>query len=529
MAQNKPFFIENFSSRVEIANTCLSDGVDYTDRHITIQSSPFRHLLLHSLLDESFFSSVKSELLQLRFHPKECDLFKLKQTRDFGKYPEVDCLDEESASLKRFLDLVNNDLKSWICSVFNVKLNGLVSVSGSIYNQTDYLLCHDDKLEGRKIAFIFYLVDEDWSGNEDGGCLRLFSSDHNFVPCGLPSKIIAPVSNTFVMFEVVPGSYHDVSEVLTNRSPRLAISGWFHSSEPSARDDHLRAPLRLGHDMQLCEDDIDFFVNCINECYTDQTDIDRIVQIRQVFEDESILELDKFFSNEFIQNLMRSEADFKFPTSQCPVFERFKTLCSDSVLFASLKRLVTHEMMFALLCQLTGVEMHPESASLLSFEESQLGSHASAEKKYRCEFELRKVERSSYSVLTDDAEVMNKNSSNGTETELPNGGSFENLQESQQKVVNLDFGSGLDEEIDVFSLHLHAFFLPKNGVWDEDWGGFIVYVDEEGQEIQRLTPKHNCLTLAYVDSKTKSFLKYSNCLGGDNFYYHLMCRFYVER
>ena len=150
-------------------------------------------------------------------------------------------------------------------------------------------------------------------------------------------------------------------------------------------------------------------------------------------------------------------------------------------------------------------------------------------RKYRCEFELRKVERSSYSVLTDDAEVMNKNSSNGTETELPNGGSFENLQESQQKVVNLDFGSGLDEEIDVFSLHLHAFFLPKNGVWDEDWGGFIVYVDEEGQEIQRLTPKHNCLTLAYVDSKTKSFLKYSNCLGGDNFYYHLMCRFYVER
>ena len=104
--------------------------------------------------------------------------------------------------------------------MFNVKLNGLVSVSGSIYNQTDYLLCHDDKLEGRKIAFIFYLVDEDWSGNEDGGCLRLFSSDHNFVPCGLPSKIIAPVSNTFVMFEVVPGK-----QMITLAISKVAATG----------------------------------------------------------------------------------------------------------------------------------------------------------------------------------------------------------------------------------------------------------------------------------------------------------------
>ena len=36
----------------------------------------------------------------------------------------------------------------------------------------------------------------------------------------------------------------------------------------------------------------------------------------------------------------------------------------------------------------------------------------------------------------------------------------------------------------------------------------MVYVDEEGEEIQRIIPKHNCLTLAYVDSETKlsSFL-----------------------
>ena len=34
----------------------------------------------------------------------------------------------------------------------------------------DVLLCHDDELEGRRIAFIFYLVPE-WT-KEDGGEMR---------------------------------------------------------------------------------------------------------------------------------------------------------------------------------------------------------------------------------------------------------------------------------------------------------------------------------------------------------------------
>ena len=44
----------------------------------------------------------------------------------------------------------------------------------------DYLLCHDDDIhgtvEGRRIAFIYYLVSEDWK-ETDGGTLDLFSTD----------------------------------------------------------------------------------------------------------------------------------------------------------------------------------------------------------------------------------------------------------------------------------------------------------------------------------------------------------------
>lgn len=40
----------------------------------------------------------------------------------------------------------------------------------------DTLLCHDDELEGRRIAYIYYLVPENWTSG-DGGSLDLFSMD----------------------------------------------------------------------------------------------------------------------------------------------------------------------------------------------------------------------------------------------------------------------------------------------------------------------------------------------------------------
>lgn len=44
-----------------------------------------------------------------------------------------------------------------------------------IFVTADVLLCHDDELEGRRIAFILYLVPP-WD-TADGGALDLFSMD----------------------------------------------------------------------------------------------------------------------------------------------------------------------------------------------------------------------------------------------------------------------------------------------------------------------------------------------------------------
>ena len=52
-----------------------------------------------------------------------------------------------------------------------------IDMTSSKYKQTDYLLCHDDDIhgdkEGRRIAFVYYLVPSDWS-SVDGGQLDLF-------------------------------------------------------------------------------------------------------------------------------------------------------------------------------------------------------------------------------------------------------------------------------------------------------------------------------------------------------------------
>ena len=36
----------------------------------------------------------------------------------------------------------------------------------------DVLLCHDDELEGRRIAYIFYLVPPDWEIKDGGMCIN---------------------------------------------------------------------------------------------------------------------------------------------------------------------------------------------------------------------------------------------------------------------------------------------------------------------------------------------------------------------
>lgn len=78
----------------------------------------------------------------------------------------------------------------------------------------------------RRIAFIIYLVQPDWSLS-DGGCLQLFESVSDatlglYAQPGRIVKSLVPRFNSMAFFEVTPTSYHQVQEVL-RRDDRVSI------------------------------------------------------------------------------------------------------------------------------------------------------------------------------------------------------------------------------------------------------------------------------------------------------------------
>lgn len=72
---------------------------------------------------------------------------------------------------------------------------------------SDYLLCHDDCVDDRSVAFIYYL-NYDWL-DDWGGTLDIYSVDKN---CNAKEKVnhINPEFNTMIFFPVGRNTYHQV-------------------------------------------------------------------------------------------------------------------------------------------------------------------------------------------------------------------------------------------------------------------------------------------------------------------------------
>jgi Rps23 Pro-64 3,4-dihydroxylase Tpa1-like proline 4-hydroxylase len=193
----------------------LSNEFVYLSQKKFKNAEPFPHLFVDGFFDEAKLNIVFKELLKENFERKESDLFSLYQTQDF-----------ETSQSKKLLEfreiLISKEFLSFMESLTGLKLKTWkISLAGSLYEDGDYLLCHDDRLEGRKIAFMIYLNDLE---KKNGGSLDLFSSVK-----GKPDniiKFIQPKFNRFVIFEVSRTSFHQVAEVIGKQ--RFAIGGWFY-------------------------------------------------------------------------------------------------------------------------------------------------------------------------------------------------------------------------------------------------------------------------------------------------------------
>ncbi len=177
---------------------------------------PFPHLVLPDFMQEDKADQILLALSGEEFSQKQADLFQFKQTSDL--------ISTKNPILQEFRSLLISDSFISLISVLSscILQPKIIDLSASLYENKDFLLCHDDLLEGRKVAFFYYLSNLQPG---EGGALSLFSSSR-----GQPDKVdcqILPKFNNFAFFIVSKKSFHQVEEMLLEKK-RYALSGWFH-------------------------------------------------------------------------------------------------------------------------------------------------------------------------------------------------------------------------------------------------------------------------------------------------------------
>jgi prolyl 3-hydroxylase /prolyl 3,4-dihydroxylase len=180
-------------------------------------AKPYPHISLEGFLVEAKAKQLRQALLTEQFFEKESDLFKLSQTNEL--------MHATNPVIKEFRALLASpEFSQYMQRISGVKLtNKELDMGGSMYKDTDFLLCHDDRVTGRKIAYILYL--NPTFKPKEGGALALFNSKGKHP--GAVVKRYSPSWNTFNFFTVSQKSWHSVEEV-TTKNVRISINGWFH-------------------------------------------------------------------------------------------------------------------------------------------------------------------------------------------------------------------------------------------------------------------------------------------------------------
>lgn len=217
-----------------------------------LTSCRYRHGVIQNLISPTLLRTVRSEIQNLSFTPKETDIYKIHQSGDLAN---LDGLDD--SSLKLLPSLINlrdamysSDFREYLSTITGSgPLSGKkTDMAINVYTPRCHLLCHDDVIGSRRVSYILYLTDPDTPWKEDwGGALRLYPTQTYTEDDGEVTKVpspdysvsIPPAFNQLSFFAVQPGeSFHDVQEVYAEEERkdkknadtrvRMAISGWYH-------------------------------------------------------------------------------------------------------------------------------------------------------------------------------------------------------------------------------------------------------------------------------------------------------------
>ncbi|CAI2345976.1 unnamed protein product [Caenorhabditis sp. 36 PRJEB53466] len=190
------------------------------------KAHPFPHWQLRNFVDnsENVVEKIEEELQNFEsWTRKENDLYSLHQTDDLKSLNEAD-----NPAICSFRTFLNTKVKEWLQKTSHVELIEQVDCNGSLYAENDTLLPHNDLIDTRRFAFVYYLTEANWDSKTNGGDLLLFNHNENLLPVSVAARF-APLRNSLMLFEVSETSWHRVAEMISDE-PRLSINGWFHST-----------------------------------------------------------------------------------------------------------------------------------------------------------------------------------------------------------------------------------------------------------------------------------------------------------
>ncbi|XP_064526717.1 prolyl 3-hydroxylase OGFOD1 isoform X2 [Pseudopipra pipra] len=472
----------------ERAGAAWARGARLQHEAAALEPAPFRHAVIPGFLaGAAFAEALRDELLGLGFHGRHNDLLSLRQSEELGASPEPHIAALRNALCEEF--------RPWLSAVTQIELEPTIDISCAKYEYTDVLLCHDDELEGRRIAFILYLVPA-WESS-DGGTLDLFSTDEHLQPQHI-TKSLVPSWNTLVFFEVSPVSFHQVSEVVS-RKCRLSVSGWFHGPAVPRATRHAEAPLPRSPHIPY---DHEILYEWINPVYLD---MDSQAQIQEEFEERSEILLKDFLKKEKYQLLCEALENKEIQwSSRGPANKRLYEAAEEVSLPDTLKKflqLLHSEALFLLLSNFTGLKLH----FLAPSDEDEDAGEGRAADTAGHRSPKPKQEEAEQHADGNPCEPEQPDSSG----EAQDGSGAPVCAGELRRWTHGHYTLVHDTQATEFALDLLFFCGCED--WDPEYGGFTSYIAKgEDEELLTVNPEDNCLALVYRDKETMKFVKYIN-------------------
>lgn len=199
--------------------------------NVKVDALPFSLYMIENFIQATQFERLRCCLAGLPYVNRASDLYEFDQTPLDLKFMSQQPLIQELCDAL-YSDFFIEFLQSVLSIPFRLSRKK-IDISAQRYSNGDFLLCHDDQLDSRRIALMIYFTSGPWD-SAMGGLLERLDTDFEGRPVHHGAAVSSPTSNMAAFFEVTGYSFHQVTLVKgADAFPRLSITCWFHDEYES--------------------------------------------------------------------------------------------------------------------------------------------------------------------------------------------------------------------------------------------------------------------------------------------------------